>query len=227
MDTRPPKKIQPKGPETLDDSIVLASEKMNPGVPLSELGNYLVFDSGEKWIGESVLTFRAYFFGMMKLTNALTTLDVLPKGNGIEDYLARQVLRKGLYARRADETFESTSLGNLLNQLKQSRPENILENFTNSLSMLDKLCTHHQIKIVEAVRRVKELTGFLSSAKRELDGSRPRQSSDEQSETATKINGEALEGERRWYHAMKELEHLLRLISLLEISHSIAERFKD
>jgi hypothetical protein len=240
MDTQPPEKIQPKGPSALDRFLNLVSGFAKPvtdsenvydmnGFPFSELNSCLVFDNDEKWIEESALTFRAFYLGMIKLADALTTLGVLPKENGIGYYLDRQGFVKGLWNRRADDTFKSTSLGNLLEQLTQSRPENILENFTNSLSMLDRVCTRHQITVIEEVRRVKELTTFLSSVKRGLDGSRPRQSSDEQSETLTWIDGEALEWERlerRWYDAMKELEHRLRLISLLETSHSLDERFK-
>lgn len=187
---------------------------------------YLGVDEDTKWIASSALMERAYLFGMIKLSYTLIELGVMPADNQLIDKISRRML-KTMFYRSADDSFKSTLLGQLYDQLKRSHEEMDRLKVLESTSEINAVCKHLQSEFEESVLLIQEQTKTLQAIHQRWDlAGRSEALSSPADEQALGATDRGFSDERaaaKNAHLM--IEDRLRFIALLQTSHKLNDRF--
>ena len=188
---------------------------------------YLGVDEDTKWIASSALMERAYLFGMIKLSYTLIELGVMPADNELIDKISRRILFKTRFSRSADDSFKSTPLGQLHDQLERSNREKDRLKVLESTNEINAVCKHLQSEFEESVSFIQEQTKMLQAIYGRWDqASRPEELSSPADQLAMESTDRGFSDERaaaKNAHLM--IEERLRYIALLQTSHELNDRF--
>jgi hypothetical protein len=187
---------------------------------------YLGVDEDTKWIASSGLMERAYLFGMIKLSYTLIELGVMPADNQLIDKISRRML-KTMFYRSADDSFKSTLLGQLYDQLKRSHEEMDRLKVLESTNEINAVCKHLQSEFEESVSFIQEQTKTLQAIHQRWDlAGRSEALSSPADKQALGATDRGFSDERaaaKNAHLM--IEDRLRFIALLQTSHKLNDRF--
>ena len=211
MDDKP--QLENSGMQTLND-LAFDFEK------------YLGLDEDRKWIASSALTERAYLIGMIKLSDTLTKLGVLPADNQLIDKIDRRILFETMFYRSADDSFEPTPLGQLYDQLKRSNREKDRLKVLECTNEINVVCEYLQSEFKESVSFIQEQTKMLQAIHQRWDLAGRTE------ELSSPVDQQALESTDRGFpdegvaaKILHLIEERLRFIALLQTSHKLNDRF--
>jgi hypothetical protein len=187
---------------------------------------YLGVDEDTKWIASSALMERAYLFGMIKLSYTLIELGVMPADNQLIDKISRRML-KTMFYRSADDSFKSTLLGQLYDQLKRSHEEMDRLKVLESTNEINAVCKHLQSEFEESVSLIQEQTKTLQAIHQRWDLAGRSEAlsapADKQALGATDRGFSDERAAAKNAHLM--IEDRLRFVALLQTSHKLNDRF--
>lgn len=187
---------------------------------------YLGLDEDTKWIASSALMERAYLFGMIKLSHTLIELGVMPADNELIDKISRRILFKTRFSRSADDSFKSTPLGQLHDQLERSNREKDRLKVLESTNEINAVCKYLQSEFEESVSFIQEQTKMLQAIYGRWDQtSRPEELSSPADQLAMESTDRGFSDERAAAKIAHLIEERLRFIALLQTSHELNDRF--
>ena len=211
----------------MDDKPQSENNRMHSLSDLSfDSEKYLGLDEDTKWIASSALMERAYLFGMIKLSHTLIELGVMPADNELIDKISRRILFKTRFSRSADDSFKSTPLGQLHDQLERSNREKDRLKVLESTNEINAVCKYLQSEFEESVSFIQEQTKMLQAIYGRWDQtSRPEELSSPADQLAMESMDRGFSDERAAAKIAHLIEERLRFIALLQTSHKLNDRF--